>query len=249
MTAPSLSVVVPAYNEARRLPATLASVRAYLRARGREHEIVVVDDGSSDTTAQVARDAGDDVRVLRHEPNRGKGYAVRRGMLAATGARRLITDADLSTPIEELAKLEAEIERGFDVAIGSRAVPGALIEVHQPAYREAMGRLFNRLVQALLLPGLCDTQCGFKLFTAEAARAAFSVSSLDGFSFDVEALYVARRQGLRIAEVPVTWRNDAATRVGLGGGAAAFADLVHIRLRARRGAYGAPGGGLGGSPT
>ena len=249
MTAPSLSVVVPAYNEARRLPATLARVRAYLRGRGREHEIVVVDDGSSDTTAQVARDAGADVRVLRHEPNRGKGYAVRRGMLAATGARRLITDADLSTPIEELAKLEAEIERGFDVAIGSRAVAGALIEVHQPAYREVMGRLFNRLVQALLLPGLRDTQCGFKLFTARAAQAAFSVSSLDGFSFDVEALYVARHRGLRIAEVPVTWRNDAATRVGLGGGAAAFADLVRIRLRARRGAYGAPGGRPGGPPT
>ena len=236
MTAPSLSVVVPAYNEARRLPASLARVRAYLRARGREYEIVVVDDGSSDTTSQVARDAGADVRVLRHEPNRGKGYAVRRGMLAATGARRLITDADLSTPIEELAKLEAEIERGFDVAIGSRAVAGALIEVHQPAYREVMGRLFNRLVQALLLPGLRDTQCGFKLFTDRAAQAAFSVSSLDGFSFDVEALYVARHRGLRIAEVPVTWRNDAATRVGLGGGAAAFADLAaHPPPRAARG--------------
>jgi dolichyl-phosphate beta-glucosyltransferase len=239
MTAPSLSVVVPAYNEARRLPATLARVRAHLRDLGRQHEIVVVDDGSSDTTADVARDAGDDVRVLRHEPNRGKGYAVRRGMLAATGARRLITDADLSTPIEELAKLEAEIERGFEVAIGSRAMAGSRIEVHQPAYREAMGRLFNRLVQALLLPGLQDTQCGFKLFTARAAQAAFSASSLDGFCFDVEALYVARHKGLRIAEVPVTWRNDAATRVGLGGGAAAFVDLARIRLRAWRGAYGA----------
>ena len=249
MSGPALSVVIPAYNEAPRLPGTLASVRAYLRGLGREHEIVVVDDGSSDTTAEVARDAGDDVRVLRHETNRGKGYAVRRGMLAATGARRLITDADLSTPIEELATLEAEIEHGFDIAIGSRAVAGALIEVHQPAYREAMGRLFNVLVQALLLPGLADTQCGFKLFTARAARAAFSVSSLDGFSFDVEALYVARHQGLRIAEVPVTWRNDAATRVGLGGGAAAFVDLVRIRLRARRGAYGAPGGTAGERPT
>jgi len=249
MTAPSLSVVVPAYNEVRRLPATLASIRAYLLGLDREHEILVVDDGSSDETAQVAREAGEDVRVLRHDTNRGKGYAVRRGMLGATGARRLMTDADLSTPIGELATLEAEIDRGFDVAIGSRAVVGALIEVHQPVYREAMGRLFNRLVQALLLPGLCDTQCGFKLFTARAARAAFSASSLDGFSFDVEALYVARHQGLRIAEVPVTWRNDAATRVGLAGGAAAFADLARIRLRARRGAYGAPGGASGEPPT
>jgi dolichyl-phosphate beta-glucosyltransferase len=249
MTAPSLSVVIPAYNEARRLPATLATVRAYLQRTNREHEIVVVDDGSRDATAQIAREAGDDVRVLRHEPNRGKGYAVRQGMLAATGARRLICDADLSTPIEDLERLEAEIDRGRDVAIGSRAVAGARIEVHQSAYREAMGRLFNRLVQALLLPGLHDTQCGFKLFTARAAVGAFSVSSLDGFSFDVEALYVARHQGLRIAEVPVTWRNDAATRVGLGGGAAAFADLARIRLRAWRGSYGAAGSALGGSPT
>jgi len=239
---PALSVVIPAYNEALRLPATLARVREHLAARGASHEIVVVDDGSSDATADVARAAGDLVRVLRHEPNRGKGYAVRRGMLTATGERRLMTDADLSTPIEDLARLEAEIDRGIDVAIGSRAVAGARIEVHQPAYREAMGRLFNVLVQALLLPGLADTQCGFKLFTAAAAETAFRACRLDGFSFDVEALYVARRRGLRIAEVPVVWRNDAATRVGLGGGGAAFADLFRIRYFALRGAYGPRGG-------
>jgi dolichyl-phosphate beta-glucosyltransferase len=239
----SLSVVIPAYNEARRLPATLVRVREHLAARGLTHEIVVVDDGSADDTAAVARAAGDAVRVLRHEPNRGKGYAVRRGMLAATGERRLMTDADLSTPIDELARLEAEVDRGFDVAIGSRAVAGARIEVRQPAYREAMGRLFNVLVQALLLPGLSDTQCGFKLFTAAAAAAAFGACRLDGFCFDVEALYVARRHGLRIAEVPIVWRNDAATRVGIGGGGAAFLDLLRIRLLALRGAYGPRGSG------
>ena len=155
-----------------------------------------------------------------------------------------MTDADLSTPIEELARLEAELERGFDVAIGSRAVAGARIEVHQPLYREAMGRLFNRLVQLLLLPGLHDTQCGFKLWRAEAAAAAFAACRLDGFSFDVEALYVARLRGLRIAELPVTWRNDAATRVGLGGGATAFADLVRIRVAAARGRYGTSAGAV-----
>ncbi|HEX9188595.1 MAG TPA: dolichyl-phosphate beta-glucosyltransferase [Vicinamibacteria bacterium] len=243
MTAPLLSVVIPAFNEARRLPATLARVREHLAAQGRPHEILVVDDGSSDGTAEVARQApGAGVRVLRHEPNRGKGYAVRRGMLAATGERRLMTDADLSTPIEELAGLEGAIARGWDVAIGSRAVAGARIEVHQPAYREAMGRAFNVLVQALLLPGLADTQCGFKLFTATAAEAAFSACRLDGFSFDVEALYVARRRGLRIAEVPVVWRNDAATRVSLGGGGTAFLDLLRIRLAAWRGDYDGAGG-------
>jgi dolichyl-phosphate beta-glucosyltransferase len=237
---PALSVVIPAYNEALRLPATLVRVRGHLALRGVSHEIVVVDDGSSDATAQAAEAAGVGVRVLRHQPNRGKGFAVRRGMLAATGAKRLMTDADLSTPIEELAKLEAALDQGFDVAIGSRAVAGAKIEVHQPAYREAMGRIFNRLVQALLLPGLHDTQCGFKLFTAAAAQAAFAACRLDGFSFDVEALYVARRRGLRVAELPVVWRNDAATRVGLGGGSAAFVDLLRIRVAAARGAYGPP---------
>jgi dolichyl-phosphate beta-glucosyltransferase len=242
MSRPDLSVVIPSFNEAGRLPATLARIREHLAARGRPHEIVVVDDGSTDATAEVARAAGGVVRVLRHQPNRGKGYATRRGMLAATGETRLMTDADLSTPIEDLASLEAALARGYDVAIGSRAVAGARIEVRQPAYREAMGRLFNLLVQALLLPGLSDTQCGFKLFTAEAAEAAFSVCRLDGFSFDVEALYAARRRGLRIAEVPVVWRNDAATRVSLGGGGAAFFDLLRIRFRALRGAY-RPGAG------
>jgi dolichyl-phosphate beta-glucosyltransferase len=254
MSRPGLSVVIPAYNEALRLPATLARVQQHLAGRSEPHEILVVDDGSSDATAEVARAAGGAVRLLRHEPNRGKGYAVRRGMLAATGGRRLMTDADLSTPIEELAKLEAELDRGFDVAIGSRAIAGARIEVHQPAYREAMGRAFNLLVQGLLLPGLHDTQCGFKLFTAAAATAAFSATRLDGFSFDVEALYVTRRRGLRIAEVPVVWRNDAATRVGLGAGGAAFADLLRIRLLALLGAYGprgiyGPTAAGGGPPT
>jgi dolichyl-phosphate beta-glucosyltransferase len=228
--------VIPAYNEGRRLPPTLEKVQRYLA--GRPHEIVVVDDGSRDDTAARAEAAG--VTVLRNEGNRGKGYSVRRGMLHARGDRRLMTDADLSTPIEELDRLLSLVDEGYDVVIGSRALPGANIEVRQPWYRENMGRLFNLCVRLVALPGLQDTQCGFKLFTAEAAEKAFRPARLDGFSFDVEALFVARRQGCRIAEVPVTWRNDEATRVDTVKGALAFLDLARIRLNDWRGAYDTP---------
>ena len=235
MSGPALSVVIPAYNEAARLPPTLDRVRAYLAGSGLTHEILVADDGSTDATAEIARKAG--ATVLGGGGNRGKGHATRRGMLAARGARRLMTDADLSTPIEDLALLMARLDEGYDVAIASRALAGARIEVRQPAYREGMGRLFNLLVRAVAVPGLHDTQCGFKLFTAAAAEQAFGPARLDGFSFDVETLFIARLRGLRIAEVPVTWRNDAASRVGPLNGFRAFADLGRIRLNAWRGRY------------
>ena len=237
MSAPELSVVIPAFNEERRLPATLKSVVEYLRPRGTAFEVLVVDDGSTDGTAATVEAFGGPVHLLRGRENRGKGHAVRRGMLAATGARRLMTDADLSTPMTDLPALEEALRRGYDIAIGSRALPGSNVEVRQGAFREGMGRVFNVGVRLLLIPELRDTQCGFKLFTAEAAQVAFSPSRLDGFSFDVEALVVARQHGLRIAEVPVTWRNDVATRVGLTKGARAFLDLVRIRWLRGRGAY------------
>jgi dolichyl-phosphate beta-glucosyltransferase len=238
---PVLSVVIPAYNEAERLPPTLLAVRRFLDAGRRPYEILVVDDGSRDATAARAREAGGPgLSVLVNEKNRGKGHAVRRGMLAAAGQLRLMTDADLSTPIELLPRLLARLDEGHDIAIGSRALPDSRVEVRQPFYRESLGRFFNLLVRLLALPGLRDTQCGFKLFTAEAARVAFAPARLHGFSFDVETLYIARRRGLKIAEVPVTWRNDAATRVGLGRGAAAFLDLVRIRAHALAGHYDPP---------
>lgn len=238
MSAPHLSVVIPAYNEAGRLPRTLARVTDYLRVWGRPHEILVVDDGSTDGTAERAREAGGSaVTVVRNEANRGKGYSVRRGMLLARGERRLMTDADLSTPIEELDRLAARLDEGYDVVIGSRALPGANVEVHQPWYREGMGRLFNIMVRLLVLPGIRDTQCGFKLFTAEAARDAFSAARLDGFSFDVEVLFISRRRGRRVAEIPVTWRNDAATRVSSLRGFLAFLDLLRIRANDWAGRY------------
>jgi dolichyl-phosphate beta-glucosyltransferase len=158
-------------------------------------------------------------------------------MLAAAGDRRLMTDADLSTPIEELDRLMSKLDEGFDVVIASRALQGAKVLVHQPFFRESVGRLFNVLVRTLVLPGLRDTQCGFKLFRKEAAEQAFARARLDGFSFDVEVLYVAQRRGLRIAEIPVTWRNDAATRVTLLRGSAAFLDVARVRWNGLRGRY------------
>jgi dolichyl-phosphate beta-glucosyltransferase len=238
VSAPELSVVVPAYNEAERLPRTLDRIRAFLGSRGSSFEIVVADDGSQDGTALRAHEAGGpDTVVLTGGPNRGKGHAVRRGMLAARGMRRLMSDADLSTPIEELEALEVCLAQGYDVAIASRAAAGARIEVRQPFLREAAGRSFNALVRILAVPGVSDTQCGFKLFSAAAAEACFGPARLDGFSFDVEALFIARKRGLRIAEVPVVWRNDAATRVSALRGAMAFSDLLRIRANDLRGFY------------
>jgi dolichyl-phosphate beta-glucosyltransferase len=234
---PDLSVVIPAYNEERRLPPTLERLRQYLDAGSLAHEIVVVDDGSRDATADVARAHGATV-VVRNDRNRGKGHAARRGMLLARGRRRLMSDADLSTPIDDLELLMARLDEGYDVAIASRALPGSNVEVRQSAYREAMGRLFNLCVRVLAVPGVHDTQCGFKLFTAEAAEGSFEPLELEGFSFDVEALFVARRRGYRIAEVPVTWRNDEATRVGPMNGLRAFLDLGRIRVNGWRGRYG-----------
>lgn len=240
MSGPFLSVVIPAFNEATRLPRSLARITDYLERAGRAYELVVVDDGSSDGTAERAREATKGpLTVLRNEGNRGKGHAVRRGMLAARGTWRLMTDADLSTPIEEVDRLLAVAEGGADVVIASRALPGANIEVHQPWYRENMGRAFNFMVRVLAVPGIHDTQCGFKLFSARAAETCFGSARLDGFSFDVEALYLALRHGLRVVELPVTWRNDAATRVGAWRGFLAFLDLARIRTNAWRGRYGA----------
>jgi len=232
-------VVIPAYNEGRRLPPTLEKIQRYLA--GRPHEIIVVDDGSQDDTVARAAEAG--VTVMSNEDNRGKGYSVRRGMLQARGDRRLMTDADLSTPIEELDRLMKKMDEGYDVVIASRALPESNVEVRQPWYRENTGRLFNLCVRMLALPGLQDTQCGFKLFSAPAAEQAFAAARLDGFSFDVEALFVARRRGFRIAEVPVTWRNDEATRVDTFKGAVAFLDLARIRLNDLRGTYDVPASG------
>jgi dolichyl-phosphate beta-glucosyltransferase len=233
-----LSVVIPAYNEARRLPATLTALRHYLDGPGEaaeEHEVIVVDDGSTDPTSDVAVETAGgwpQLRVLRLPENRGKGWAVRTGMLAARGELRLLTDADLSTPIEELPKLRRRIDGRTQVAIGSRALPDSTIVAHQPAHREVMGRGYNRILQILVLPGLSDTQCGFKLFTAEAAVACFEPLRTPGFGFDAEVLLRARRHGWEVAEVGVVWRHAENSRVSpLRDSFGVFVDLLRLRTR------------------
>lgn len=213
---PALSVVIPCFNEEQRLPRTLDHVERYLAGRHPSFELILVDDGSVDGTRRVMDAAAERNRSVRIEAlphNRGKGRALAAGVASAKGAEILLTDADLSTPIEELEKLQAALSNGAGIAIASRAVRGSRVEVSQPLYRVIMGKAFNLIVQAVLLPGIWDTQCGFKLFRADVAHRVFAGLVTDGFGFDPEVLYRARRQGVKIVEVPVVWRNSAPTKV------------------------------------
>jgi dolichyl-phosphate beta-glucosyltransferase len=238
----SLSVVIPAYNEEHRLPETLSRLAAFLDRAGRSQaEVIVVDDGSRDGTARVAEQwaAGDPrFKLLRNPGNKGKGYAVRHGMLSAVGAWRLMTDADLSTPIEELGALELCADREqAAVAIGSRALNRRLVAKHQSWFRETGGRVFNLVMRLITGLPFADTQCGFKLYRADAAEAVFSRQTLDGFSFDVEAVYIAQRLSYRVIEVPVRWANSEGSKVTAAATARAFADLFRIRWFDLRGRY------------
>jgi dolichyl-phosphate beta-glucosyltransferase len=200
-----------------------------------DYEIILADDGSTDRTEDAIRAAMDgaaNVRLVKLPQNRGKGRALAEGVAASTGDRVLLTDADLSTPIDELPKLEAGLDRGAGVAIASRALKGSHIVIHQPVYRVLMGKTFNLIVQALLLPGLWDTQCGFKLFRGDLARAVFRELKTDGFGYDPEALYLAKRRGESIAEVPVVWRHSAPTKVApIRHSLDMFRDVVRTRFR------------------
>jgi dolichyl-phosphate beta-glucosyltransferase len=211
-----LSIVVPCYNEEERLPHTVEQIERYLNGKNVDYELILVDDGSADGTRMVMDAAAERNRLVRLEAlprNRGKGRALAEGVAVAKGSEILVTDADLSTPIEELPKLQAELEKGAGVAIASRALRDSRVEVSQPVYRVLMGKAFNLLVQAVLLPGIWDTQCGFKLFRADVAHEAFAELTTDGFGYDPEVLYRAKKRGVRIAEVPVVWRNSAPTKV------------------------------------
>jgi dolichyl-phosphate beta-glucosyltransferase len=211
-----LSVVVPAYNEELRLKSTLPNLLKILKDKFPRFEIIVVDDGSLDKTAEVVLTYSNcypEVRLIRYESNKGKGYAVKTGILNAEGDYILFSDADLSTPIGEVNKLLNAIIEGNDVAIGSRASQDSKILKYQPLYRVLMGKTFNKIVRILGVPGIRDTQCGFKCFSQNVARDIFSRSRIDGFSFDVEILYIARQLELKIAEVGVLWENSPSSRV------------------------------------
>jgi dolichyl-phosphate beta-glucosyltransferase len=239
---PSLSIVIPAYNEEKRLPASLDAVAAYLgQSRFSFSELIVVDDGSKDGTAAVVeayRKAHPCVRLLRNPGNRGKGYAVRHGMLDAKGEWVLFSDADLSAPIEELGKLLAAVQKAdAAVAIGSRALDRSLVAVHQSEFRELSGRFFNFVMRALTGLPFQDTQCGFKLYRRDAAQAVFSRQILDGFSFDVEDLCIAQELGLKTLEVAVRWSNVEGTKVSALAGIQSFTDLLKIRWYKMSGRY------------
>lgn len=206
-------MVIPSYNEAARLPATLRTVRAYLAQRFERSELIVVDDGSTDDTVAVAETGG--ARVLRQPANAGKGAAVRAGMLAAAGDVVLFSDADLSTPIEEVEQALARLAEGYDVVIGSRALPDSDVQVRQNVVRDRLGKLFNVFVRAAAGLPFRDTQCGFKCFTRRAARVVFAQCVVNGFAFDVEALLVADRLGFRTTDIPVRWINSPASRLNM----------------------------------
>lgn len=241
-TDPELSIVIPAYNEELRLPATLERIAEYLKSRGHKAEVLVVDDGSKDRTAAVAESFRDRIPALRVVPNgvnRGKGYSVRHGVQEARGRIVLFTDADLSAPIEEADKLiEALKTKNCDLAIGSRAVDRSLITVHESRFREFAGIIFNKIVRLILWLPFVDTQCGFKAFDRERCRVIFEQQTIERFGFDPELLYLARHHGLPAVEIPVRWAHSPATRVSmLRDSLQMFLDVFKIRWNSLRGRY------------
>jgi len=230
-------VIVPAYNEEVRLPKTLARLNEYLSQQTYSWKVVVVSDGSQDGTGQIVREFGGrhpEFELLEYQPNRGKGYALRRGMTETEAENLLLSDADLAAPIEEVVKLLPYLEKGTPIAIGSRPLKDSRLEIRQPWYRELAGRSFNKAVQLLAVKGIQDTQCGFKLFTQDASQEVFKRCTMDGFSYDFEALMIARDLGLEIAEVPIRWAHQEGSKVSLlRDGMRMLRDLVKLRLKGK----------------
>jgi len=236
---PFLSIIIPAYNEAQRLPASLRRIDAFLATQPFDAEILVVENGSTDGTFEIIQAMQREIGGLRvrHEDTRGKGWAVKQGMLAASGEYRFICDADLSMPIEEVTRFLPLLLNDIPIAIASREAPGA-VRYDEPPSRHLIGRVFNWLVRVFLLHGLQDTQCGFKCFRADAAERVFPLVTISGWTFDVEALFIACRMGYRIVEVPIPWYYDAHSKVRMGRDALQMGtDLLRIRWNAIKGRY------------
>lgn len=236
-----ISIVIPAYNEENRLGGTLKHVHKWLHEHFERFEVIVVDDGSTDATSRTVEAfalSAPQVRLIRIHDNTGKGYAVRTGMLSAEGQYVVFTDADLSTPIEEVDKALDLLQQGYDVVIGSRALPGSDVQVHQNVVRETMGRIFNVFVRVMVGLPFSDTQCGFKCYTRRAAREIFSRTVVKGFAFDVETLAIAGRLGFRATDMPVRWINSPESKVKMFSSAIQMIwELFRIRLNLARGRY------------
>ena len=238
---PHLSVIIPAFNEARRLPRYLEKVLAFLDGSTLAYEVIVVDDGSSDGTAdvvmQVCRSCTN-LRLVRLAENRGKGFAVKTGMHAAKGALRLFADADGATPIDEVERLMAAISSGAEIAVGSRALKAENCIVKGRWSRKVIGTIFNCVVRMMAVKGICDTQCGFKLFSEAAAERIFPLQRINGFGFDVEVLFIAQRCGYRIAEIPVNWTDIKGTKVDVVRDSfRMFCDVIRTRVNSLLGVY------------
>jgi dolichyl-phosphate beta-glucosyltransferase len=239
---PSYSIVIPAFNESARIPATLENVVACVREREWTAEVIVVNDGSTDETAAVVRAFAQnvpEVRLIENPGNRGKGYSVRAGLLQALGEVVMFTDADLSSPMEEAQLLFDAIAAGADIAIGSRWLGSSRQTHRQPLYRQVFGRCFNAVTRAVMGLPFADTQCGFKAFTRSAAQTVFQLQTIERWGFDPEILFIALKRGFNIVEVPVSWGHDARTRMSyLKDGAQMLEELATIRWNALRGLYG-----------
>lgn len=242
MSYPKYSIVIPAYNESGRIPATLKSVLECVRANQWPAEIIVVDDGSRDATASVVRAFAADapeVRLIRNPGNRGKGYSVRNGILQALGEIVMFTDADLSAPIEEAERLFAAIAAGADIAIGSRWLERTRQTIRQPFYRQFFGRCFNGVTRLVMGLHFADTQCGFKAFTRDAAQTVFQLQTIERWGFDPEILFIALKRGYRVEEVPVSWAHDERSRISyLKDGMRMLEDIAIVRWNALLGRYG-----------
>ncbi|NDJ35529.1 MAG: glycosyltransferase family 2 protein [Chloroflexi bacterium] len=239
---PRLSIIIPAYNEERRLGRSLQQVVAFVQAQDYPIEVIVVNNNSSDATPHIAEEFAEEFAFIRamHEPTQGKGAALKTGIMAGRGDILFICDADLSMPIEEVAKFMPPHLNGYDIAIGSREIAGS-VRIGEPEYRHIMGRVFNFIVRLFAIPKIHDTQCGFKAFRREVAQEVFPKQTFDGWGFDVEVLFIALRRGYGIVEVPITWHYMPESRVKpIQSSLEMFRDVLQVRLNGMRGVYDDP---------